>query len=102
MRLATIPSDIDRSSGSNPPRAVNAERRYKISDAVALLADGRIAVGGGYGLETYADGRFTKSGAGSYERQFPAVVALRDGAVLVTGGYDDRTRVTGTAFLAKP
>jgi len=79
-----------------------AERRYKISDAVALLADGRIAVGGGYGLETYADGRFTKSGAGSYERQFPAVVALRDGAVLVTGGYDDRTRVTGTAFLAKP
>jgi hypothetical protein len=79
-----------------------AERRYKISDAVALLADGRIAVGGGYGLETYADGRFTTAGTGSYERQFPAVVALRDGAVLVTGGYDDRTRVTGTAFLAKP
>ena len=79
-----------------------AERRYKISEAVALLADGRIAVGGGYGLETYADGRFTKAGTGGYERQFPAVVALRDGAVLVTGGYDDRTRVTGTAFLAKP
>ncbi len=79
-----------------------AERRYKISDAVALLADGRIAVGGGYGLETYADGRFTKAGTGGYERQFPAVVALRDGAVLVTGGYDDRTRVTGTAFLARP
>ena len=79
-----------------------AERRYKISDAVAVLPDGRVAVAGGYGVETLAGGRFTVAGTGGYERQFPAAVALRDGAVLVTGGYDDRTRVTGTAFLARP
>jgi hypothetical protein len=93
---------FDPRTGRFRPGPTMAERRYKISDAVALLADGRIAVAGGYGLETYGGGRFTKAATGGYERQFPAVVALRDGAVLVTGGYDDRTRVTGTAFLARP
>jgi hypothetical protein len=100
-RLATTEL-FDPRTGRFRAGPAMAERRYKISDAVALLADGRIAVAGGYGVETYGGGRFTRSGTGTYERQFPAVVALRDGSVLVTGGYDDRTRVTNTVLLTRP
>lgn len=100
-RLATTEL-FDPRTGRFRAGPAMAERRYKISDAVAALADGRIAVAGGYGVETYAGGRFTPSGTGTYERQFPAAVALRDGSVLVTGGYDDRTRVTNTVLLARP
>ncbi|MEV0721077.1 kelch repeat-containing protein, partial [Asanoa sp. NPDC050611] len=75
-----------------------AEPRYKISDAVLALPDGRVAVAGGFGVEVYADGRFLPLARGAVERQYPALAALSDGALLVTGGYDDRTRVTRTAL----
>jgi hypothetical protein len=82
---------------------VMAEPRYKISDAIVVLRDGRVVASGGFGAEVYAAGRFNPiSGTPRVERQFPAAVALADGTVLVTGGYDDRTRVTGTAFLINP
>ena len=89
--------------------AVMAEPRYKISDAVVGLADGRIAVGGGFGVEVYtgdqpgdavAGGRFRQVARSEVERQFPATAALADGTVLVTGGYDNSTRVTTTTLLA--
>jgi len=100
-RLATTEVFDPRTGGFTAGPAM-AEPRYKISDAVALLPDGRFAVAGGYGVEVYGPGGFRPAGTGGYERQFPAAVALADGSVLVTGGYDDRTRVTATAFLATP
>ncbi|GIF78156.1 hypothetical protein Asi02nite_76740 [Asanoa siamensis] len=75
-----------------------AEPRYKISDAVVTLPDGRVAVAGGFGVEVYAEGGFRPVVRGTVERQYPAMAALPDGSVLVTGGYDDRTRVTATVL----
>jgi hypothetical protein len=77
-----------------------AEPRYKISDAVVVLPGGRVAVAGGFGVDVYAAGRFTRVATGAVERQFPATAALAGGALLVTGGYDDRTRVTATTIVA--
>ena len=53
-----------RSSGLFTPGGAMAEPRYKISDAVVALPDGRVAVAGGFGVEVYAGGRFrTAAGA---------------------------------------
>jgi hypothetical protein len=80
-----------------------AEPRYKISDAIVTLHDGRVVATGGFGAEIYAAGRFNPvTGTPRVERQFPAAAALADGTVLVTGGYDDRTQITATAFLINP
>ncbi|HEU4423174.1 MAG TPA: kelch repeat-containing protein [Pilimelia sp.] len=98
-RLSTTET-FDPRSGRFAAGSSMAEPRYKISDAVAALPDGRIAVAGGYGLEVYAVGRFRQAALGEVERQSPALVVLADGTALVTGGYDDRTRVTATAYLA--
>jgi hypothetical protein len=86
-------------TGRFRPGATMAEPRYKISDAVVRLPDGRLAVAGGFGVEVYASGRFTRAANGRVERQFPAAVELGDGRVLVTGGYDNSTRVTATTLL---
>ncbi|SNS71712.1 Galactose oxidase, central domain [Asanoa hainanensis] len=96
-RLATTLL-FDPRAGRFTPAASMAEPRYKISDAVVALPDGRLAVAGGYGVEVYADGRFEVAARGTVERQYPAVAPLPDGSVLVTGGYDDRTRVTATVL----
>jgi hypothetical protein len=80
-----------------------AEPRYKISDAVVLLPDGRLVISGGRGVEVYDAGRLTRLGAvPGPERQFPAAAALTDGTVLVTGGYDNSTRVTASSVLVDP
>jgi hypothetical protein len=91
---------FDPRTGRFRPGAAMAEPRYKISDAVVGLPDGGVAVAGGFGVEVYAAGRFTRAATGGVERQFPAAVALAGGTVLVTGGYDDLTRVTVTTILA--
>jgi hypothetical protein len=76
------------------------EPRYKISDAVVTLPDGRVVIAGGLGVETYAAGALRAIGAvPGPERQFPAVAALPDGRVLITGGYDDSTRITASAAI---
>lgn len=98
-RLSTTEA-FDPRSGWFTSGAPMAEPRYKISDAVAALPDGRIAVAGGFGLEVYVSGRFRRAGLGDVERQSPALVVLADGTALVTGGYDNRTRLTATAYLA--
>ncbi|GIF62506.1 hypothetical protein Ais01nite_05410 [Asanoa ishikariensis] len=99
-RLATTLL-FDPRGGRFTPAAPMAEPRYKISDAVVALPDGRLAVAGGYGVEVYADGRFSAAARGTVERQYPAAAPLPDGSVLVTGGYDDRTRVTATVLLVR-
>jgi len=101
-RLATTEL-FDPRTGRFTAGPVMAEPRYKISDAIVTLRDGRVVASGGFGAEVFAAGRFNPiRGTPGVERQFPAAVALADGTVLVTGGYDDRTRVTDTAFLINP
>jgi hypothetical protein len=56
-RLSTTEA-FDPRSGRFTAGAPMAEPRYKISDAVAALPDGRVAVAGGFGVEVYASGRF--------------------------------------------
>lgn len=79
-----------------------AEPRYKISDAVAVLPDGRLVIAGNIGIEVYSGGAFTslKMPVGAPERQFPAVAALPNGRVLVTGGYSEQTQPTASAMVA--
>jgi hypothetical protein len=84
------------------PGPTMAEPRFKISEAVVALADGRVVIAGGVGVEVYEDSvlRSLAPAAGG-ERLFPAVAALPDGGVLVTGGYDNFTRVTASAFVVR-
>jgi hypothetical protein len=101
-RLATT-ERYDARTGRFTPGPAMTEPRYKISDAVVTLPDGRVVIAGGTGVEVYTDGRLSRlTGGSGAVRLFPAAVALNDGTVLVTGGYDDRTRVTGTTLLANP
>ncbi len=94
---------FDARSGTFGPGPQMSEPRYKISESVVALPDGRIVIVGGYGAETYADGALRVLGAvPGPERQFPAVAVLPDGRVLITGGYDDRTFLTATAAIIQP
>jgi hypothetical protein len=77
--------------------------RYKISDAVVTLPDGRVVIAGGLTAETYAGGVLRPIGTvPGPERQMPAVAVLPDGRVLITGGYDDATYLTATAVVITP
>ena len=101
-RLATT-EIFDPAAGAFRPGPTMSEPRYKISDAVVTLPDGRVVIAGGTGVDVYADGRLRRvAGSPGIERQFPAAAALPDGTVLVTGGYDNRTRVTAAAILVDP
>jgi hypothetical protein len=94
---------FDARTGAFGPGPQMSEPRYKISDAVVTLPDGRIVIAGGYSADTYADGALRALGAvPGPERQFPAVAVLPDGRVLITGGYDDRTFLTATAAIISP
>jgi hypothetical protein len=91
----------DPGTGMFVPGPTMAEPRYKISDAVVVLPDGRVVIAGGVGVEVYTGGdlRPLAGGGTGPERLFPAAAALPDGSVLVTGGYDNSTRPTATAFI---
>ncbi|MET7395803.1 kelch repeat-containing protein [Dactylosporangium sp. NPDC005572] len=94
---------FDPRSGTFRPGPQMSEPRYKIFDAVLTLADGRVVIAGGYGVDIYADGALRALGTvPGPERQSPAVAALPDGRVLITGGYDDRTFLTATAVVVQP
>jgi hypothetical protein len=80
---------------------VMTEPRYKISDAAAVLRDGRVAVAGGYGVDVIADS-VTRAGESTVERQSPTLTELADGSVLVAGGYNDHTQPTNTVLLVRP
>ena len=101
-RLATT-EIFDPATGAFGPGPTMSEPRYKISDAVVALADGRVVIAGGFGVDVYADGRLRRvAGGPGVERQFPAAAPLPGGTVLVTGGYTMRTRVTDSAILVDP
>jgi hypothetical protein len=101
-RLATT-EVYDHIAGAFRAGPTMSEPRYKISDAVVALPDGRVVIAGGFGVDVYHRGRLAHvAGSDGDERQTPAAVALADGTVLVTGGYDDRTRVTASAVVVDP
>ena len=81
-----------------------SEPRFKLSEAVVALPDGRVVIGGGGStVEIFANGQLTVlDGRLGGERQFPTATVLADGTVLITGGYDNSTNVTAEAFLADP
>lgn len=93
---------FDAATGAFKPGPEMAEPRYKISDAVAVLPDGRLVIAGNRGVDVYSAGQFTRLAVpmGGPERQFPAVAPLANGQVLVTGGYSERTQPTDSAVLA--
>ncbi|WP_203781546.1 Kelch repeat-containing protein [Paractinoplanes rishiriensis] len=94
---------FDPRTGAFRAGPVMSEPRYKISDAVVTLTDGRVVIAGGSGVDTYAGGALRRlTTVPGPERQFPAAAALPDGRVLITGGYDDRTFLTATAVVVRP
>jgi hypothetical protein len=79
------------------------EPRYKISDAVVVLRDGRVVVAGGFGVDVLSGSSVRRlESQPRVERLFPTATELAGGTVLITGGYSMRTRVTATAELIHP
>ncbi len=96
----------DPAAGRFVPAGRTALERFKLTGAVALLADGRVLVaGGGARAEVYdpADGTFALAGGSlGAARYFAAAAPLRDGRVLVTGGYAEEGNglpATTSAYL---
>jgi hypothetical protein len=80
--------------------------RFKLSEAVALLANGRVLVAGGSPLvEIYnpASGTFIPAvGRLDAERFYTTATLLPNGSVLITGGYDPGIHATARAWLYTP
>ncbi len=97
---------FDPADAAFVPGADMSERRYKLPDAVAALAGGKILVaGGGEQVEIYdaAAGTFrTVEGSLGDGRLFMTATPLRGGAVLLAGGYGYRSTLTSQAWLYLP
>jgi hypothetical protein len=80
--------------------------RFKISEAVALLRDGRLLVaGGGTHVEVYDALRSAFSvadGEMDAERFYMTATALQDGRVLILGGYDGDIQANAQAWVYVP
>ena len=79
--------------------------RFKLSDALVTVTDGRVLVAGGAAAVELFDSRrvgFTVlPGTFGSSLFFATATTLRDGSVLVTGGYDDRVRSTSGAWVVR-
>jgi len=76
--------------------------RYKLSDAVVALPDGRVLVTGGAPLAEVFEplvGQF-RAVPGDLGRvhSFATAVVLGDGSVLIGGGYDDQIHLDAGAW----
>jgi hypothetical protein len=76
--------------------------RYKLTDAVALLPDGRVLVAGDGAHPEILDVRASRSAeiSGRAVGASATATPLGDGRTLVAGGYDDRIAVSDVAFVA--
>lgn len=84
---------------------VLAVGRYKITDAVALLVDGQVVVGGDGGVVELVSpaGRTASRAVGDIDGRyaFSTATTVRHGVLLV-GGYDETIAVTGRSYLVRP
>ena len=81
-------------------------RRFKLPDAVATLAGGKVLVGGdGRHAEIYSpDSRTFRPVRGDMgsARAFAITVALEDGTALIAGGYDENINPTNKTWVYMP
>lgn len=98
---------LDPASGRFRPGPRLSSGRYKISDAVVALPDGRVVVAGGPTLDvldlTARGGRsriVDLSGLGR-RRSFQTASAVAGSRVLVAGGYDDAIDPTQDTWLVR-
>lgn len=80
-----------------------ADARYKIVDAVALLANGDVLVAGSSPVPEILPARGAAfraiTGRLDADLSFTTVTPLRSGQVLIAGGYDPRIHVSRAAWL---
>jgi WD40 repeat protein len=95
----------DPASGEFAPAAEMNGERFKLGDAVVLLRDGKVLVGGGNRqIELYdaEAGLFEKAGALDNDYFFTVLTPLMDGRVLITGGYDPGIQPSAKAWVYGP
>ncbi|HYP39316.1 MAG TPA: kelch repeat-containing protein [Chloroflexia bacterium] len=96
----------DTSAGKFAAKGNMSVARFKLSDATALLPDGRLLVaGGGESVEVYdpAKGTFsTAEGQMDAWRMYQTATTLPNGSVLIVGGYDDKIVGTAQAWVWRP
>jgi WD40 repeat protein len=81
--------------------AMHAER-FKLADAVVLLNNGNVLIGGGNRQLEVFDvhaGRFVLSARLDADYYFSVLTVLKDGRVLITGGYDQSIQPSGKAWI---
>jgi len=87
------------------PTGAMRDPRFKFDDAIAMLPDGDVVVGGaGQTAEVYhlAAGAFTVAdGDMGAERFFATATTLPNGSVLIAGGYDANIQTTAQAWIYK-
>jgi Galactose oxidase, central domain len=98
---------VERFAGAAfQPAGMLTEGRYKFSDAVAVLPDGRLLVaGGGRRPEVYdpVSARGTiLDGVPVARTSFATATLLPDGGTLVVGGYDEAIDLRGSAYVLRP
>ncbi len=77
-------------------------KRFKLADAVLLLTNGNVLVGGGNRqLEIFemVSQRFVTSGELDDHYYYTVLTRLEDGSVLITGGYDSDIQPTAKAWI---
>ena len=95
---------VDVARGTTTPGPALSEGEYKLDGAVAVLADGRVVVGGGRALDVYDPGldQVRRVPVPSLDaRSFRTVTAVGPATVLVLGGYDGEIVPTDAARLVR-
>ncbi len=103
-RDAFASTELLRTGGDSfRPGPVLPEGRYKLTDAAAVLQDGRVAVAGGttVAIIDTAPASVQEVEVPSLEREraFQTLTPLPDGTALVAGGYDADIVPTATVWL---
>lgn len=93
----------DPGTGEFTPGADMQWRRFKLTDAIAVLPSGGVLVAGGASqFEVYDPAKrvfATLAGSLDGSREFATANLLLNGDVLVLGGYDEQIRTSATAWL---